>query len=120
MNERNAKSRDASTDSGNKAKSFTSFIFKWLKQVHADEGTTAPVFRLAYVLSQHFNRSTRSCFPLQSTLAHSLGVSDRMIRVYIVQLLERGHLRVYRRGRNQSSIYEGILLSGRKPSKEEG
>jgi hypothetical protein len=55
------------------------------------------------------NKKTRVCFPLQSTLAKLLGVSDRAIRDYVAGLVARGHLRVRHRGRDRSSIYELIL-----------
>jgi hypothetical protein len=55
------------------------------------------------------NKKTRVCFPLQSKLAKRMGVSDRAIREYIAGLVDRGHLRVRHRGRDNSSIYELIL-----------
>jgi hypothetical protein len=103
---------------------FTSFIFARLKQIDADPETSAMEFRLAYVISQALNKKTRVCFPLQSTLAKRLGVSDRAIREYVAGLVDRGHLRVRHRGRDNSSIYELILqdrnaASGHDPVRPE-
>ncbi|MBW7964949.1 helix-turn-helix domain-containing protein [Bradyrhizobium sp. BR 10261] len=88
---------------------FTKFIFAWNNQVETDPRTTAPEFRLAWVLSQHFNHKTRSCYPSQALLAERLGVSDRMIRQYVAGLVERGHLRVCHRGRDKTALYQGLL-----------
>jgi hypothetical protein len=88
---------------------FTSFIFACINQVDADPETSAQELRLAWVISQMINKKTRVCFPLQSTLAKRLGVSDRAVREYIAGLVDRGHLRVRHRGRDKSSIYELIL-----------
>jgi DNA-binding MarR family transcriptional regulator len=85
---------------------FTNFIFAMLRQIEADPKTSAMEFRLAYVLSQMLNRKTRSCFPLQSTLAERLGVTDRTVRNCIAGLVDRGHLRVRHRGGDNSSLYE--------------
>jgi hypothetical protein len=88
---------------------FTSFVFACVNQVDADLESSAQEVRLAWVISQMLNKKTRVCFPLQSTLAKRLGVSDRAIRDYIAGLVDRGHLRVRHRGRDKSSIYELIL-----------
>jgi len=85
---------------------FTSFIFACLKQVDADPKTSAQELRLAFVISQMLNKKTRACFPLQSTLAERLGVSDREVRRCIAGLVDRGHLRVRHRGRDSSALYE--------------
>src|SRR5882757_7922382 len=88
---------------------FVSFIFACVNQVDADPEISAQEVRLAWVISQMLNKKTRVCFPLQSTLAKHLGVSDRAIRDYVAGLVARGHLRVRHRGRDRSSIYELIL-----------
>jgi hypothetical protein len=93
----------------NNGRDLASFIFAIFRQIHADPETTANEFRLAYAISQLLNKKTRVCFPLQSTLAEQLGVTDRAVRQYITGLVERGHLRVRHRGRDKSSIYELVL-----------
>jgi helix-turn-helix protein len=92
---------------------FTSYIFACLKQVDSDPETSAQELRLAFVISQMTNKKTQVCFPLQATLAKRLGVSDRAVREYIAGLVDRGHLRVRHRGRDNSSIYE-LILQDRK------
>jgi hypothetical protein len=96
-------------DSPCKSRNFTSFIFACLNQVNADPKSSAQEVRLALVISQILNKKTGVCFPLQSTLAKHLHVSDRAIREYIAGLVDRGHLRVRHRGRDNSSVYELIL-----------
>lgn len=88
---------------------FTSFVFACLRQVDADPETSSQELRLAFVISQMLNKKTRTTFPLQATLAKRLGVSDRAIREYISGLVDRGHMKVRHRGRDNSSIYELIL-----------
>jgi len=70
---------------------FTSFIFAVLRQIDADPATTASESRLAYVLSQMLNKKSRACYPLQSTLAERLRVTDRTVRRCITGLVDRGH-----------------------------
>jgi hypothetical protein len=103
---------------------YTSFIFAMLRQVQADPKTSAMEFRLAYVLSQMLNRKTRACFPLQSTLAERLGVTDRTVRSCVAGLVGRGHLRVRHRGGDNSSLYEFVRqdrndVSGLSSSRQE-
>jgi hypothetical protein len=95
---------------------YGSYIFAWLRQVDADRETSAQEFRLAYVLSQLFNKKTNSCFPLQATLATRLDVSVRAIGGYVSNLVERGHLHVTDRGRELSSIYAPVLQDRNKTS----
>jgi hypothetical protein len=97
------------------ADSNTSNIFACLRQIDADPKTSAMEFRLAYVLSQMLNKKTRQCFPLQATLAKRLGVTDRTVRQCLAGLVERGHVRVRRRGGDNSAIYE-FVISDRKHS----
>jgi len=66
---------------------FVSFIFACVNQVDADPEISAQEVRLAWVISQMLNKKTRVCFPLQSTLAKHLGVSDRAIRDYVAGLV---------------------------------
>jgi Helix-turn-helix domain len=93
----------------NPSKEWTAFIFAILRQVDADPETSAMEMWLVYVISQMLNKKTRVCFPLQSTLAQRLRVSDRTVRQCIAGLAERGHLRVRRRGRDSSALYELVL-----------
>ncbi|HEX7882951.1 MAG TPA: helix-turn-helix domain-containing protein [Afipia sp.] len=92
-----------------KITNLTSFIFKWLNQIQDDPATSAPELQLAFVLSQMFNKGTRSCYPLQSTLAQRMRVSSRSVREYVAGLVERGHLVVQDRGRDKSSTYAAAL-----------
>jgi DNA-binding MarR family transcriptional regulator len=99
-----------------------SYIFTCLRQIDADRATSATEFRLGYVLRQMLNKKTRACFPLQATLAKRLGVTDRTVRQCLSGLVERGHLRVRRRGRDQSAEYEFALqdrklISGHHPNR---
>jgi DNA-binding MarR family transcriptional regulator len=93
----------------NPSKEWTAYIFACLRQVDADPETSAQELWLAWVISQMLNKKTRVCFPLQSTLAERLRVNGRTVRRCIKGLVERGHLRVTDRGRDQSSIYELVL-----------
>lgn len=84
---------------------FTSAIFRWLNAVAADPELPPAAFKLAYVISQHINRSSLEAWPSQTTLKCAIGVKDeRSVRRLTDVLEERGHL-LTRRRRQSSMVY---------------
>ncbi len=94
---------------------FTRNLFRWLNQVSADREITPGAFRLAYILSQHFNRRTGNAWPTQETLAKASRLTRRGVQMCLDALETQGHLRVIAgRGRGNVSTYEPILRSDDK------
>lgn len=49
-------------------------------------------------------------FPGQQRLGTMLGVTDRTIRDYLVELRDAGYIKVFRRGRGQTNVYRIVQL----------
>ncbi|MCK1603908.1 hypothetical protein IVB02_21325 [Bradyrhizobium sp. 166] len=100
---------------------FTAEIFRWLDRVAADPAIPSTSFRLAYIISQHINRSSRESWPGQDTLGAALGVNDRSVRRLTDPLEERGYL-LTRHGKRNSLTYrlaqDGAELSYRGGTEE--
>lgn len=56
-------------------------------------------------LAQYADMSTGECYPLQTTLADDLGVTDRTIRDHIARLVKAGHVEKLKRRRRDSIVY---------------
>ncbi|PPQ20543.1 hypothetical protein CV770_03980 [Bradyrhizobium sp. AC87j1] len=109
---------------------FTAAIFKWLNLVAADPELPPAAFRLAYIISQHINRTSLEAWPNQKTLANAIAVKDeRSVRRLTDALEVRGHL-ITRRRKQNSMVYrlaqdrtelsyqataEDDLITGAKP-----
>jgi hypothetical protein len=87
------------------ATDFTRTQFEWLEKVAADPAIPATGFKLAFILSRHFNRKTGDAWPTQETLANAVGTSDRTIRTLVDLLVRKGHLEVRLRGWHNPNIY---------------
>ncbi|MHC2424138.1 hypothetical protein ACVII1_007140 [Bradyrhizobium elkanii] len=84
---------------------FTSAIFRWLNAVAADPTLPPAAFKLAYIISQHINRTSHKAWPSQATLKEAIGVKDeRSVRRLTDALEERGHLLTQRR-KQTSMVY---------------
>jgi hypothetical protein len=84
---------------------FTSQIFAWLNRVLADRSLPPAAFKLAYAISQHINRHSRTAWPSQETLAAAIGVPEgehaaRTVRRLLKVLVDGGHLLTTRRKQN--------------------
>lgn len=92
------------------ADAFTGAIFRWLDAVAADRRLPAGAFRLAYVISQHINRSSHTAWPSQETLARAMGgaeddeSSTRVVRRSLKALVDTGYILTTRR-RQTSQVY---------------
>ncbi|MGY4572598.1 helix-turn-helix domain-containing protein [Bradyrhizobium sp. USDA 3256] len=84
---------------------FTSAIFRWLNAVAADPTLPPAAFKLAYIISQHVNRTSHRAWPSQATLKEAVGVKDeRSVRRLTDALEERGYLLTQRR-KQTSMVY---------------
>jgi hypothetical protein len=84
-------------------KKFDREKFEWLENLAADDALPASAFKVAWVISQHFNYRTRESFPGVDTIAMSPGTVINMGR----RLQARGHLEIEpgRQGRGHSHRY---------------
>ena len=73
---------------------FTGQVFAWLNQVLADHSLPAAAFKLAYCITQHINRKSRTAWPSQARLAKAIGLDVRTVRRLAEQLATAGHLDV--------------------------
>lgn len=84
---------------------FTSAIFRWLNAVAADPTLPPAAFKLAYIISQHVNRTSHKAWPSQATLKEAIGVKDeRSVRRLTDALEECGYLLTQRR-KQTSMVY---------------
>ena len=83
----------------------TKELFQWLNAVAADPKVSAGAFRVAYKLSQHFNRVTGEAWPSLETLADAVGVNERTVRRCIDELCDAAHLEKKRGGDGRPNRY---------------
>ncbi len=57
-------------------------------------------------------------FPGQKALGEMLGVTDRTVRDYLVELRDSGYINVYRRGRGKTNVYRIVQLKLMKAAEE--
>jgi hypothetical protein len=85
---------------------FTRRKFEWLERISLDPSVGPFAFRVAFVLSGFFNRTTGRAFPSQETLALRLGATVRGIQKALRQLCEAGYLTVIEAlGRGHTNQY---------------
>ena len=61
--------------------------------------------RLAFAMLLSYAWQKESCFPGQETLATDIGVSTRMVRMYLAELRDRGYIDWKQQGLNKTNIY---------------
>jgi hypothetical protein len=61
--------------------------------------------KMTYVVLLSYAWQTESCFPGQERMAADMGVTDRSVRAYLGELVERGLLEVTRRGQGMTNVY---------------
>jgi hypothetical protein len=89
---------------------FTRRKFEWLDRVSVDRSVGSFAFRVAYLLSGYFNRTTGAAFPSQTTLAVRLGATVRGVQKALRELVEAGHLVVEEAaGRGRTNQYRPAL-----------
>lgn len=92
------------------ADTFTRDRLRWLDLIFADTELDHLAFRVAYLLSQLFNREKGNAWPAVGTLAKGVGASSRGVQKAVAQLEARGYLtRDIGRGRGGSNSYRPIL-----------
>lgn len=70
-----------------------------------DDNTVSVPARFLYSVLLSFAWDNNEVYPGQNRLAESLGVSDKSIRTYLVELEKKGYLIKKRRGLNHTNIY---------------
>ncbi len=102
-------------------KNFTRGIFDWLEAVCSDRRLWPTAFKLAFAISRHINRESRTAWPSQATLAQAIGTDARTVRRLTDQLVKAGYLHVEpQRGRHQTSVYSIVESRTPTPSFHEG
>ncbi|TBB88092.1 helix-turn-helix domain-containing protein [Rhizobium ruizarguesonis] len=90
-------------------KNFAAWKLDLLDRMSTDHRLSATDFRLAYRLFSFMDAHTGACFPKQETLAADLGVTDRTVRLVLVNLRACGWLKIEERqlpkGRGRSNFY---------------
>ncbi|MBY5501256.1 helix-turn-helix domain-containing protein [Rhizobium leguminosarum] len=90
----------------------TSWKLDLLDRMCADHRLSATDFRVAHRLFSFMDANTGDCFPRQETLAADLGVTDRTVRLALVNLRACGWLKIEERqlpkGRGRSNSYHFI------------
>ncbi len=88
---------------------FAAWKFDLLDRMSTDRRLSATDFRVAYRLLSYMNAETGACFPKQEAIADDVGVTDRTIRLSLVNLRACGWLRIEERqlpnGRGRSNFY---------------
>lgn len=98
---------------------FTSAVFGWLNRVVSDDSLPPRAFKLAYVISQHINRTLHTAWPSQETLAEAIGLKPgenitRTVRRLTDALVAGGHLIATQR--KQTSMLYRLAAGGTRIS----
>ncbi|ASY58451.1 helix-turn-helix domain-containing protein [Sinorhizobium sp. CCBAU 05631] len=100
---------------------FVAWKLDLLDRMSTDPRLSATDFRVGYRLLSYMNAETGACFPKQETIADDVGVTDRTIRLSLVNLRACGWLKIEERqlpkGRGKSNFYlfEGATTGNAAP-----
>ncbi len=76
-----------------------------------DDSGVSIAARFTYIVLLSFAWRAGSCFPGQARLAKTIGVTDRAVRNYLGELIEKGYIRVSRRGLGKTNIYHILKVT---------
>lgn len=71
--------------------------------------------RLTYAFLLKYAWQEGSCFPGQKKMADQMGVSDRHLRRFLIELQTSGYIKITRKDKRFNNTY--ILVDRKKPSK---
>ncbi len=71
--------------------------------------------RFTYIVLLSFAWKLGSCFPGQTRLASTLGVTDRAVRKYLGELIEHHYIKVTRRGLGKTNVYHILKVTQTPP-----
>ena len=81
--------------------------------------TITPYAKLLFGIISGLCNMTGFCFASSDYLAEQLGVTDRAIRNYVVELLNAGHIRIEKSDSNKRKIFLTTkIVKGGKPEKQ--
>lgn len=91
------------------ARRFTGSKFIWIKDVARDHRVKPLACRVAVLLLDYINATSREAWPTQATLAEHAGVTPRAIRDGLKNLDATGHIVIVRNGYRRSNQYRPAL-----------
>jgi len=84
-----------------------------------EDRTITPYAKLLFGIVSSLCNIQGFCFASSDYLAERLGVTDRAIRNYVIELLNAGHIRVEKSDSNKRKIFLTTkVVSGKKPEKQ--